>query len=252
MAPFTALVFVAALPLVFSVQPGMRRTQLSPQRRQFFSSTAAFLVVAPTVANAERGFLSSKPLEYMRIKEQRSADDIKYGGELAATDAPTQPVLLLIAIAKIELALLKVAASVEQTERWESLQTTLRSAPFSKIEFKKAFNSYSDNIYYGADSGRANVYLGGGATPTTLQTTQYMLRNEVLTNVELAATELDYLIRLRDGKTMSREAIVADELEDLRGFLAKALANMGEYLSIPPATDVELARKLAAVEPKPK
>ena len=32
---------------------------------------------------------------------------------------------------------------------------------------------YADNIYYASDTAEANVYLLGGATPSTSQTTQY-------------------------------------------------------------------------------
>jgi len=32
--------------------------------------------------------------------------------------------------------------------------------------FKKTFNRYADNIYYSDPPRRANLYLGGGTTPT--------------------------------------------------------------------------------------
>ena len=54
---------------------------------------------------------------------------------------------------------------------------------FVKIQFKKAFNAFADNIYY-SDPDRANLYLGGGAVPQSTQTLAYLLRNDVLTNVE--------------------------------------------------------------------
>ena len=51
--------------------------------------------------------------------------------------------------------------------------------PFATTEFKRIFNAYADNIYYSSGSEEANAYLLGGATPSTRQTTQYLLRNEV-------------------------------------------------------------------------
>ena len=45
------------------------------------------------------------------------------------------------------------------------------------------FKHKADNIYY-SDPDRANAYLGGGAVPKNEQSIAYLLRNDVLTNLE--------------------------------------------------------------------
>jgi len=187
--------------------------------------------------------LTSKPLEFLRILEQEEADNIRYDGELAGATPPTQPVLLLIPIARIEAQLRECRAAATDIDGWEALRARLKAPPFSKKEFKRTFNAFADNIYYTPESERANAYLGGGASPSTQQTTQYMLRNEVLGKVEIAAQELDYLIGLRDKGQTPREALLGEELEDLKGFLDDAVKNMELYLSIPDQNEVALARK---------
>ena len=59
-------------------------------------------------------------------------------------------------------------------------RAVLGAGQFRDREFKRLFNDYADNIYYAAGSTEANAYLLGGATPSSAQTTQYLLRNEAL------------------------------------------------------------------------
>merc|ERR1712146_493813 len=64
------------------------------------------------------------------------------------------------------------------------------------------FNRYADNIYLAKGDDRANAYLGGGATPSSLQTVQYMLRNDLLTNLDNITQELEYLLRcIKEGQS---------------------------------------------------
>ena len=63
---------------------------------------------------------------------------------------------------------------------WSSVGAVLGAGQFRDREFKRLFNDYADNIYYAAGSTEANAYLLGGATPSSAQTTQYLLRNEAL------------------------------------------------------------------------
>jgi hypothetical protein len=165
-----------------------------------------------------------RPLEALRILNQEAADNLKYDGELAPiTGQPNSPTSLLVPIRRIDALLKEVRAQVDtkvaDPSQWEAIRLTLSSPPLSKKEFKQAFNAFADNIYYVAGSERANAYLIGGAAPSTQQTTQYLWRNEILSNVETAVLELDYLIKLRDKGATSREALVGEELDDLRGFL---------------------------------
>jgi hypothetical protein len=216
--------------------------------RRLFVGGLGLLIVSPLPASCFPNPLTSKPLELLRILDQDYADNIHFNGELADVGIPNQPVLLLIPITRIEASLLNMSTAIEDPDRWETTRQTLKASPFTKASFKKTFNAFSDNIYYDSESGRANAYLGGGAAPSTLQTNQYLLRNEILSNVEMAASELDYLIGLKE-KGSSRAELVS-ELEDLRGYFSAARTSIVEYLDIPLKADVELARKLSARENK--
>ncbi len=77
----------------------------------------------------------------------------------------------------------KLSTKEEYVTMFENVNQILSHEIFDKIRFKKAFNAFADNIYY-SDPDRANLYLGGGAVPQSTQTLAYLLRNDVLTNVE--------------------------------------------------------------------
>ena len=89
---------------------------------------------------------------------------------------------------------------------------------YEKIQFKKIFNQYGDNIYY-SDPDRANLHLGGGATPKPEQSIAYLLRNEVLTNIEALRAELEYLLKTGE-----------DDTEDLYAYANNAADGMKKYL----------------------
>lgn len=213
-------------------------------RRMFVFGGGSALAVgihSPAKANA-RDILSSKPLEYIRIVRQEAADNLKYDGELAPISGqPASPAALLVPITRINALLKEIRTSIDEPSNWDELKKTLSSPPLSKKEFKQAFNGYADNIYYTEGSERANAYLAGGATPTTLQTTQYLLRNDILGNIEISVLELDFLIGLRDKGVTPRDELVGTELDDLRGFLDKALKSMAQYLAVANQDDLDLA-----------
>ena len=237
-------------------------------RRGFLVLPVAFGVGPPLARAEDFSFgaqkrsplnpLTSKPLEALRIMVQEDQNE-KYGGELASptlgmssgsnvASVSNTPGLLLVPIARIEAQLkeMRQHGYFDDPQRWEEARTVLSTRVLPKKDFKKAFNNFADNIYYSAaDSDRANAYLMGGATPSTMQTTQYMLRNEVLGNVELAEQELTYLIGLRNGDTKpSKEELTsAETLEDITVFLDKAIGALDSYLKIPNADDVAKARK---------
>ena len=91
-------------------------------------------------------------------------------------------------------------------------------------------------IYY-SDPDRANVYLGGGATPKTEQSLAYLLRNDILTNVEDMQAELDYLMKTPDEST-----------EDLKSMIRNTRDAMKRYLSVVPPNELEKARDLLQKE----
>ena len=120
-------------------------------------------------------------LEKLRILLQDEADATQYGGELAPGGPPVGlPYLSLVPIVQMQSVLVRSRDAVADRKQWPALITLLSTGQFETIEFKRIFNQYSDNIYYASDTTEANVYLLGGATPSSGQTQQYLLRNEAL------------------------------------------------------------------------
>ena len=148
------------------------------------------------------------------------------------------PALLLIPLVQVQATLRSFKPLLADASRWPMLQDVLSSGPFETREFKRIFNAYGDNIYYDSGSPEANAYLLGGATPSSSQTTQYLLRNEILKQIGELRDELKYQSGLAAEK---RETDVADEA------LAAALAAFDEYLSLCPKKELEIA--MSAVVP---
>jgi hypothetical protein len=142
---------------------------------------------------------------------------------------------LLVPILKIQDELTEVQTLVHDKENpkqsWKKALAILQREQYTKINFKKIFNAYSDNIYY-SDPDRANAYLGGGATPKNEQSIAYLLRNDVLTNIENLQAELEYL--LKDD----------DDIDDLYSYSDISVGAMKKYMAIVPPNELEEARKL--------
>lgn len=220
-------------------------------RRSVVAGAAAALALSSRRAGAasngfvlappERGGLQSKWLENVRILLQDEADAVQYGGAEALAPGgppPAVPALLLIPLVQVQATLRSFKPLLADASRWPMLQDVLSSGPFETREFKRIFNAYGDNIYYDSGSPEANAYLLGGATPSSSQTTQYLLRNEILKQIGELRDELKYQSGLAAEK---RETDVADEA------LAAALAAFDEYLSLCPKKELEIA--MSAVVP---
>ena len=194
----------------------------SQDRRGFFGSilgavSVASLVSVATPANARDELFRPNPLtnpvlEQLRILEQAEKDNIQYSGELEKGDAGNKGKVdaypsLLVPILKIDADLNDVRSLVRSggdskpsKEAMSKALTILQQPVYDKINFKKTFNRYGDNIYY-SDPDRANLYLGGGATPKTEQSIAYLLRNDILSNMEDLRAELEYLIKSDEVET---------------------------------------------------
>ena len=197
----------------------------SQDRRNFFGSvlglvcapSVALLTSIPSSANARDELFRPNPLtnpvlEQLRILEQAEKDNIQYGGELEKGDAGNKGKVdaypsLLVPILKIDDELNEVRSLVRSggeskpsKEAMSKALAILEKPTYDKINFKKTFNRYGDNIYY-SDPDRANLYLGGGATPKTEQSIAYLLRNDILSNMEDLRAELEYLIKSDESET---------------------------------------------------
>ena len=142
---------------------------------------------------------------------------------------------LLVPILIMEEELKRVESLVHGTrDNWREASRILQQPKYDKIAFKKTFNKFSDNIYYG-DPDRANLYLGGGATPKSEQSMAYLLRNEILTNLEALQAELEYLLRENNNDT-----------EDLYQYASNACTAMKDYLNNVSPSELKEARELLA------
>ena len=187
--------------------------------------------------------LQNKWLEKLRIVLQDSADDISYGGELAPGGPPSaKPELLLAAIVQMEATLKKLAPMLADQSKWDAARLTVSTGPFAPLEFKRIFNAYSDNIYYTTESSEANAYLLGGASPSSRQTTQYLLRNEALRQLGELRDELKYQQGL---PVAERETEVAFEA------LAACVKAFDDYLKLAPPDELQLATIAASGQQAP-
>ena len=109
-------------------------------------------------------------------------------------------------------------------------QSILQSKSFQTPQIKKTFNNFADNIYY-TDPDRANAYLGGGATPKNEQSIAYLLRNDLITNIEALRAEVDYLLKEED------------DVADLKDYSKKVRNGMIEYLALVPPKELDRARE---------
>ncbi|GKZ00465.1 hypothetical protein MPSEU_000999000 [Mayamaea pseudoterrestris] len=181
--------------------------------------------------------LTNSVLEQFRIWNQAEADQVKYGGELERGDAKLssaeQYAKLLVPILFMVDDMQKIDALVHKEEpQLSEAQRILLQPKYEKIQMKKVFNSFADNIYF-SDPDRANVYLAGGAVPNSSQSLAYLLRNDFLTAVEAMQAEIDYLI-----------AHSEESKDDLYKYSQQAVNAMQQYLKIVPPTEIEKARQL--------
>ncbi|KAL7555844.1 hypothetical protein ACA910_017347 [Epithemia clementina (nom. ined.)] len=263
-------------------------------RNQIIAATTATIASTflplPAMARDDALFrknpLTNSFLEQVRIWEQAEADEFKYGGELergeaekliqrggASADAKKNYYSrLLVPILEIADELQQLNQLVQQTAFSSTNELVPGNAPasptfllqqakeilsqskYDSIEFKKVFNAFGDNIYY-TDPDRANLYLGGGATPKSTQSLAYLLRNDILTNVQDMRAELDYLLQsssLQNGTGGGDKGTsVTATTEDLVQMASAAQGAMTQYLNeVVPPNEIEQARLLMNTPPQ--
>jgi hypothetical protein len=198
----------------------------------------------PTMASARDELFKPNPLtnpilEKIRIMDQDYADNIRYGGELApGGQRKEQYAQLLVPILEIKQDLERVDELIhsDNLNGLEEASNILSKKQFVKLEFKKIFNAFADNIYY-SDPDRANAYLGGGAIPKNEQSIAYLIRNDVLTNVENLQAEVLYLIK-------ERKAGNSLETDDLFAYSKLCNDGMKKYTDLVSPEEMKLAKSL--------
>ena len=219
---------------------------------------SAALALDPSFPRVDEGarkpnILLNKPLEWIRIADQLEADETL--GELADPKQKDAPAVRLAKVVRLDDSLRGLAPLLDSrdgsaraasrkfrsrptpsTRRWTKARKTLSDPAFEKKNFKRAFNAYSDNVYYErSDPDRANLYLLGGTPPSNKQTIQYLHRNDALDNVEKLQSEIDYLLTNKDGDS---------DPSDAKAFYAAATKAFDAYFALCPEEDKRDARAL--------
>ena len=218
------------------------------RRRSFLSGSLLSISTAllgPDIANAEdplfrKNPLTNKVLEQFRILEQAEADNVQYSGELAPGTGKIQDnyaeLLIPILLMQDDLVVVNDLLHQEGEPNLVEAQKILSQKRFEKIPFKKTFNMFADNIYY-SDPDRANVYLAGGATPKNEQSIAYLIRNEILTQLEALQVEVTYLLKEKSSGS-------AIETDDLFLYSKSIVTAFEQYMDLIPPTELKRAKEL--------
>ena len=186
---------------------------------------------------ASENILTNPVLENLRKADQLDPDEQE---EPQATKA-----LYLVPILSVNADIQLIGNNVEELSKLSSksdvdlrlkmILDVLNKEVYETKAFKKTFNKYADNIYY-SDPREANLYLGGGTTPTSKQTTQYLLRNDLLTSI--GNIKGDILAMLKEG--IKGDMVLEDALDDIK----EAQSSMRQYLEMADKEDLNVAKKL--------
>lgn len=189
------------------------------------------LTARQVIIRQTESFLTNPVLEALRKADQFEQDVPR------DLDSETTKVLLLYPIVEINQELEDAATCLASPSPSciTTTDTIFKQPKYNPSVFKKIFNRYSDNIFY-QDSKRANLYLGGGTTPDSQQTSQYLYRNSVLTNVEFAQQDVKGLLGLTTEELAStqRRQEVSDALSDID----EARASMKAYFRLADPKDL--------------
>ena len=78
--------------------------------------------------------------------------------------------------------------------------------------------------------------MGGGAVPKNEQSIAYLIRNDILTNLENLQAEVTYLLKTKEYS----------ETEDLFSYSKICVQGMEKYLDLVPPPEVEMAKNILA------
>ena len=178
-------------------------------------------------------------LENIRLNSQANVD-------VTAENKDADVNIYLIPIAKLNLELQETKSSLLRAKvmRGKESQELLERAsgllaPYDVKLLKATFNRYSDNIFY-TDKRAANLYLAGGATPSSTQTQAYLYRNSVITSLGNVKQDLKEMISSDLEDAMGdREIVFDDTLDDLKEVTdaMKAYLQLVEPENLRKATD---------------
>jgi len=189
------------------------------------SNPVTLLPSRKDLIESSESLLTNRFLESIRKFDQLDPD----------TEAKnTKSAYLLLPIVEIYQDIEKIKTYIENSKEDRSYldkaTAIINNQKYGKTALKKLFNRYSDNIFYN-DPRRANLYLAGGAMPSTRQTQQYLVRNEILTTLVNIKEDIEFLkLDLNDQQ-------LADSIDDCR----EAIEAMKQYLNLADPEDVREA-----------
>jgi hypothetical protein len=171
------------------------------------------------LVNGMNELLTNPVLENLRLNTQASVD-------VTANSKDVNVNIFLVPIMKLNEELELCKKDIQLAQKSVSKEDSLRSIKSAKAtlsdyntpSLKKLFNRYSDNIFY-SDKREANLYLNGGATPGSAQTTAYLFRNSIITGINNVGEDLAQLIedpQLLQPESKDREQFFLDTLDDLK------------------------------------
>lgn len=149
---------------VGALKPTFEYQEPQVSRRDYLQAIAvgvgSLSVLVPNPAMAKEDLFKTNPLtnpllEQMRIVEQAEADDLKYSGELERGDAGNKgkteayPRMLapILGISKdLDRIDQLVSKETSGAEEWKQARQILAKPEYEKINFKKIFNKYGDNV----------------------------------------------------------------------------------------------------------
>ena len=217
------------------------------------------LTTRQIIIRQTESFLTNPVLEAIRKIDQLDPD---------TEEQFANKVISLIPIMEINKDVEEVTQLIRthQTSDLSKAFDILSNNKFDTIRFKKTFNRYSDNIFY-TDSRQANLYLNGGAIPSSQQTQQYLYRNSILTSINDIKQDLDILINNnnnnnnnnKDGNSNTNsninnnkdsnnnnnnnpsfDQIILDSIDDCKD----ALDSLQNYFELADPNDVKVARQI--------
>jgi hypothetical protein len=234
--PFLPILSIILLITILTAQSQTKTNRNFHKVRQVISglTLCSSLICTPAYVTAADGggnILTNPLLENIRRVQQADDDDEQYTAETKS--------LLLVPIVKMQQELGIIAGTLQQSSSEitgdvvKNMITVLSDSKYDKKEIKRIFNRYSDNIFY-SNPDEANLYLAGGTTPSSRQTQQYLLRNDIITHISDLKDDLEQML--------TAEVIVQQDVDDTASDCESARNSFELYLKLADPTDIKTAR----------
>lgn len=120
-------------------------------------------------------------------------------------------------------------------------QLIAKEKGYDAKSLKALFNRYSDNIFY-TDKSEANLYLQGGTSPGSQQTTAYLFRNQIITSIENVQDDINAMISDLETIGSSDKEFIRQNFADTVDDLTEVQTYMDKYLRLVDREDLVKAK----------